>query len=54
VRNLRKYKLINNIFDLNYDLNIEKLQKFYGVPQNVQAPAKAPRVKEVEKHCSRC
>jgi hypothetical protein len=24
-----------------------------GVPQNVQAPAKVPRVKEVGKHCLR-
>jgi hypothetical protein len=30
VRNLGKHKLINNIFYLNYDLNIEKLQKSYG------------------------
>jgi len=24
-----------------------------GVPQNVQAPAKVPRLKEVGKHCNR-
>jgi hypothetical protein len=51
VRNLGKYLLNNNIFYLNYDLNIEKLQILYGVLQNVQAPAKVPRVKEIGKHC---
>jgi hypothetical protein len=54
VRNLGNYKLINNIFDLNYACNIEySSNKYVGVPQNVQAPANVPRVKEVGEHWSR-
>jgi hypothetical protein len=45
VRYLGKYKLINNIFDLNYNLNMEKPQKLYGGSTKRSSSCKGPASK---------